>query len=60
MILLNVVRGGAIMPSNSVKPNAILDQIYNELEGEAMKLSYQISLVECQKKSTQSIWLSYN
>jgi hypothetical protein len=48
------------MPSNSVKPNAILDQIYNELEGEAMKLSYQISLVECQKKSTQSIWLSYN
>lgn len=38
------------MESNPVKPNAIFDEIYNELEKEAMKLSYQISLNEDQKK----------
>ena len=38
------------MPSNLVKPNVIFGQIYDELEKEAMKLSYQISLNEDQKK----------
>ena len=33
-----------------VKPNAIFDQIFDELEKEAMKLSYQIALNEDQKK----------
>jgi hypothetical protein len=45
---------GTIMESNPVKPNAIFDEIYNELEKEAMKLSYQISLNEDQKKFTRS------
>lgn len=38
------------MTSDQVKPNAIFNQIYDELEKEAMKLSYQISLDECQKE----------
>lgn len=38
------------MTSDPVKPNAIFNQIYDELEKETMKLSYQISLDECQKE----------
>lgn len=38
------------MTRDPVKPNAIFNQIYDELEKETMKLSYQISLDECQKE----------
>ena len=38
------------MPSHQVKPNAIFGQIFDELEKEVMKLSYQISLDEDQKE----------
>lgn len=38
------------MASNPVNPNAIFAQTYDEVERKAMKLSYQISLDEVQKK----------